>query len=611
MCNFSNHLYDPSLQQGYPTGVSNPSELSQALCLLDQNQKIILDLIVERERIQNQLGQKHLREMAYANFYSNDGHTYTVGKNGSPQLLMDTTVLESYLLSSEPPLRNDLFYQINLDRYGLLIIRETDFFSDSRLINVFQQHGVQVFILRSQKNTANLLRQAINRNIRVCSLMYYGGWRPEDNEAIHYYLFQDFSTCLTKGGITLNQVPTQSQAVISTAVAQFWPVFKILRTSFLRDMLILLYHEAALHTLLRELGYKFPLACCFFSTENRVLEYFRNLLSWFKCPKIKLDASNKDFTYALLCRKDQPLLIEDLGKLSHAAKNVDLLISAITNDAVAWKRGRDAPQSLPIQAPVTLLSSCPSALNCSTDSMVLDFSIEDFNVEAWLDCADQVGQNQDYLTAFCGYASQHIPELQNALDEGKKAARYCDGGKLSGKYLQAYGILMGIRSFLENFFAYAMPESPAFSLSNEELSGQMLNLLVQTMEKADRGSLPNLFIEIAKDFIQKRVLPTHHVERCPKDMTKVVFYDDDHLHFTSKAFFTVCHSMTQSRPVIETALSEASLFCGTPVNGTTFETRISVWNAYGKRETAYVFSFERELFETYGDPLPLDTEELS
>lgn len=587
----------------------------QNMAIESKNTAIInLQLQYQLRSLQNYIKFQQNREDAYNNVFTlNDEATFTRGRTGAPTLLMDDIVKEAYLLLPEAPASTTPFFMIILKKGGTLLLYDMHFNSDAQLINAFRQHGVHVNILRSRRTSANLLQDAIYKQLQCLSFPFYGGWESVGNkDNICYIIFSNYSTCRPKHSNDVpSPLPSQSKAVTSTAVNQFWPAFEIIRTSFLRDMVILLYHEAALHTLLRELGYKFPLACCFFSTENRVLEFFRTLLLWFDCPPLTLDAHNSDFSYGLLSRKDQPLLIEDSGRLSHAAKNIDILVSAMTNDTVAWKRGRETPQSLPMQAPVTLLSSCPSALNCSTDSMVLDFSIEDFDVEAWLDCADQVGQNQDYLTAFCGYASQHISELRNALEEGKKVARYSDGGKLFGKYLQAYGILMGVRSFLENFFAYAMPESPAFSLSNEELSVQMLNLLVQTMEKADRSTLADQFLDVARRFIETRTLCPHPTDRCPVDTNSTVLYNTDYLYFPSSPFKMICDSIGQSCPVINKALEESDLFRGARTNKETVKTRITVWDAYGKNKLLAVYAFSRDAFDVFGAPLPLDTEELS
>ncbi len=384
------------------------------------------------------------------------------------------------------------------------------------------------------------------------------------------------------------------------------PVFNVIRTPILRQLAILLYHEAALHTLLRQLGHKFPLAFCLFSMDKSILTYFRTLLSWFAAPPITLDAPPSDFSFALLSRKDQPLLIEDRGRLDYVAKNVTVLESALLTGVAPWKNGRDT-LSLSIQAPIVLLSSRPSALSCAPEVMVCDFLSDDFDREIWLELVDRIKQNQDYLTAFCAYTATHIPDLRNALAEGQKAALHLDNGQLTEPCWKTLGILIGLQTFLGNFSCFADLEPVPFDPA-EELSSYLLNLLAQTSEKAERTSLADQFVEVARRFIQNNILHTYHQNACPPDVSGAVLFDDSCLYFTPKAFYSTCQALSQSRPVVLAALAEAGLFCGPQTNATTAQTRISVWNEYGIRHIESVYALDREAFDILGDPLILEGE---
>lgn len=572
--------------------------------------------VTENVMLQNQLSQKQLREEAYTKIIINNGRTYTLGRYGKFLELINAVINATYYYEySEPPLRFDPYYSIEIDKYETLIISEKDFFSDARLINAFQRHGITVQHLSTQKNTARLLRDVVTNqlapNRRHCPLVFYAGWRGnQDKTASWYFIFQSFATCQSNSkNDVLALLPNLSPSVTATAISQFMPVFEMIRTSFKRQLTLLLYHEAAIHTLLQQLGYAFPLAICFFSTEHNILTYFRKLLSWFNTSPIILEKLTNDFSYDLLARKDQPLLVEDSGRLNQAAKNSEILESALLNHVVPWKNKRET-RSLPLQAPITLLSSRASALSCAPEVMVLDFVADDFNREVWKESADRVGQNRDYLIAFCGYTSDHIPELRKALEDGQKTARSLDEGQLTDPCLQTLGIFIGLRNFLESFFECAALNSVPFPSTDENLFGQLLDILVQTSKKAERASLPEQFIDIARNMIQKDILHIHHRNRCPVDMRGVVAFDEDRLHFTLDAFTQVCQSMMQSRPVIEAALSEAGMFSGARINKTTPLTRITIWNEHGIPKLTRVFSFERELFDVYGDPLILEEEDM-
>lgn len=136
----------------------------------------------------------------------------------------------------------------------------------------------------------------------------------------------------------------------------------------------------------------------------------------------------------------------------------------------------------------------------------------------------------------------------------------------------------------------------------------MAAFFVQLSERSDSASLADRFLEVARRFIRTGILQAHHRYRCPPDLDGVLLYDDTRLHFTSSAFFEVCRSLTQSRPVILAALAEAGLFCGAQTNPTTAQTRVTVRNEQGQSRSVPVYSFLRDDFEEFGDPLILESE---
>jgi len=600
------------IQQGsqYPFCTVSEGYLNSLHAQSSQMATELTFLVRENEQLKNQRDQKRFRELAYVDSIINNKKTFTFGRNGQPLQLMDATIKNAYFFDPEHPSARAPFYMVEIEGYDAICFSEKIFCTDLSLINALQQHGIQVQIISSRKTTGNLLQKAINERLSCRPLPFYGGWQVEKDKAeITYILFQDFSICNIHGDTAKPSIlPPLTRAEISVAVKQFWPAFQIIRTPFLREMLLLLFHVAALYTLLRHLGYAFPLAFSLFTTEQNICSYFKNLLSWCNNPAIMLDTPHADFSYSLLSRKDEPLLIEERGRLDHMAKNVTLLESAMISGSVPWKNGRDS-QFLPLQALVVLLSSYASALNCSPGVMVLDFVSEDFDRTNWLEFADQVGQNLEYLIAFCWYTSDNISKLRGALAEGLKTARDLDDGLLTEPCLQAYGIFIGIRNFLKDFFAYASLEADPFPLPDDDLFIQLLERLVETSEKSERVSLSNQFVEIAGRSIRKGALRMCRRDQCPVDTTNVVLYDDDRLHFTSGAFFTVCQSMKQSRPVIIKALTEDGLLCGAKTNRTTAQTRITVCNVHGISLTMPVYSFARESFETFGDPLITEEED--
>lgn len=564
----------------------------------------------ENAELRHQLDQRRLREEAYTAIREVNGdRTFTFDRTGTPRELMDTIVLSACRFVRQPPLSGNPVYAISLKNFGRIIVEESDFLSDSRLLCLFQQRGIQVNLLRSQKTTAALLRTAINSHVQHLRASPYGGWLPGNDGTFSYLTFPDCSTCLHSDQRTLQteELPSQTSAVFAAAVAQFWPAFNIIRTPALQELIVLLYHEAALHTLLHHLGYDFPLAFCLFSTDETFLAYLRELLSWFSDSSLTLDMAPSDFASQLLFRKDQPLLVEDHGRLDHTRTNTSVLLSALVNRVVPWKNKREI-QSLPLQAPITLLSSRPSALSCAPETMVIDFCAVDFDHAVWVELNDRVGHNEDYLAAFCGYTATHISELKSALAEGQKTALRLDLGNLTDLCRKSFGVLIGIQHFLDNFFCFSnlTPSSFPASQKNESQFEQLLDLLVQTSQKSDRTSLADQFIEIARWHIQAGTFSVYSPDSFPQEATKAILFSEDRIFFPPDTFFLLCQSLEQSRPVILGALIEADLLCGAQTNSTTVQTRISVWNEYGIRSIKSVYAFKRSAFDHLGDPLALE-----
>lgn len=607
--------YDQFNQHNQSMQTPSPSPLITDLSLVisDMTSKVSDQaVIIERQR--QQIARQDAREQAYKCIFENAGRTFTPGPYGRSDELISDVIKHAYVFVSDTPLARPPFIQIEFERQGYVELSYADYFSHPRLIHIIRQCGVRVYILKTEKNTADLLRQIIDAITETKFLPFYGGWVHNEVKCRSRYLvFPDFSTCNPLCSLEApHSLAIDSQAITATAVKQFLPVFEIITNPFLREILLLLYHVALLYTLLPIHGYKFPLSFSLFSSDENILSFLRKLLSWFKSPPLTLDLPNNDFSRALLSRKDQPLLIEDGGRLDHSKSNATVLKSAILNGTTPWKNGRDT-HSLPLQALIVLLSSYPSIFNCIPEVIVLDIAPNDFDLGKWCICYKKIDHSKDYMTAFCSFTSDHLNELQEALKRGLDSALgsrlFNNGDKLTDKSLQCLGVLGGIKSFLKLFFSYASVESVPFHPNDIEFSDMLQNLFIQASEKADRVSLTDEFIEVSKRMIQTDVLHVHLRDRCPRGETNIIFYDANYLYFTSEAFFKVCQSMLQSRPVILKALTEAGLIGGARTNQTTAQTRITVWDVNKKSRLMSVYAIPRESFESFGDPLFIEEED--
>ena len=267
-------MNDYNHPQGQPIVIQMPPDYNNQLaCALAQ----VTEVSVANENLRHQLAQQQAREQAYSQIAeSGNERTLTLGRNGQWQELMDCVVQAAYRLTPLPPLHAEPVYFIELSRYGRLTIIEREFLNDARLLNTLQQHGIGIRILRSPKNTATLLRLAINQHLTHGQLPFYAGWQSSGESDFGYWTFPGFRSCQNVcqfGSATKLTAP--SAAVTTTAVNQFRPVFDVIHSPNLRELVILLYHEAALHTLLRQLDYELPLAFCLFAADESILSYLR------------------------------------------------------------------------------------------------------------------------------------------------------------------------------------------------------------------------------------------------------------------------------------------------------------------------------------------------
>ena len=85
-------------------------------------------------------------------------------------------------------------------------------------------------------------------------------------------------------------------------------------------------------------------------------------------------------------------------------------------------------------------------------------------------------------------------------------------GRLNKKCLEAYGILLGISTFLADFFEFCSPANPPIlDMLNDMLLKNLFSLLEQTSEKDQLTDLADVFVAVARQQFQQGILST-----CPQ-----------------------------------------------------------------------------------------------
>ena len=569
------------------------------------------DLAVENVQLHNRLTQKELTETANTEaFKSWDHKIFTQGRNGAPHLLLNRSIEQAVHFIPQPPSRQQPLFFICLHSVDIpLVLSEFDFFKDARLILALQEiPGVEVTPRRSQKLTAMLLRQAIEQEMVTVHLNFYGGWNSGEDGTFRLSMFPGFSTHRQQDRFELpTPIPKVSESETIVAAQRFWPTFTATRDLFARHLLVLWFHTSALSSLLEQLGYHVPLALNCFVTDPDQRRYLKHLFSWYGDEPLSLDLRPTDFTDGLLARRDQPLVIDGTGRLGQTAANVQTLEDLFSTGTVLWQSGKESA-SLPVQTLITIISSGASNLTCTPEVLDLDLPPESFDRDCWLS-GGFAFDSREYLAAFASYTTDHIAELQTALALGREQAMQQSKGRLNEKCLDTYGILLGMGTFLADFFEFCSPANPPVpDMLNDMLLKNLFNLLEQTSEKDQLTDLADVFIAVARQQFQQGILSTCPQRNFTPHKKNLVIFNYECLHFTSEAFRCVCGVLHQSYPVILNALADAGLFRGRQINVRTAQTRISVWDDHGERRSLPGYSFSRDAFDLLGDPLVLDGE---
>lgn len=570
------------------------------------------DVSVALDRAKRRERAAQMREQAFSDvFVGSDNRTYTTGATGSNLEVISSCVVFVAHIEASPPLTLKPFYAIKMEGVDKwLFISEDTYFQDSRLLSALQEFcGIKIKVLRSQKTTAVLLRQAIAAKTQPIILPFYAGWLSGENGN---WQFWQFCRGSTHQGAMLEYPPRilerMNDAMIATAIEQTEPIFQVVTTPFEQFVLRAWFHISALSTLLEGLGYPISKALSIFSTDEEQHEFIRKLYGWYNDPVLSLDDNPSDFRWKLLARKDQPLLIEDRGHLKHSTENAELLKSVLGNHVVPEKPG-GKNSSFPVQAAITIMTKRASSISCSPDTAVLDILPDDFDLALWQSLKHRDWDAIGYIRAFTDYTSAHISELQAALGDGYKCAVDSSEGELSRETLQMLELFVGIGYFLEDFHNDLFADCPTVQYVDDEIFDGLFGLAIQTDDRAEMLPSVGPLVAVVKKFFQQKIFFLFSTQKYVKSAESQVFYDKKALYFPKDAFCNLCSALRISRPDLLRELSGAGLLVGKRINATTSMTRLPLYDEGGNRYVKYVYAIDRSVFDVDGDPLIFEEEE--
>lgn len=579
----------------YPVAMLPPGYVDQMMAL---GQQVIAANMVN-ERLLNQLRQKQLAEEAYSRSIAvADNCICTIGKSGALLPILDCTVRWSVYTVSLPPLRGKPLYVVCLSKSEQPIrLLEEEFFNDNKLISKLQGEGrATVTIRKSIKWTALLLRQAIERNMKIFPVSNYAGWIGQGEVDYSFTAFPHFSAHRRDEMSMPFALRPTSPAVTELAIQRWLPAFSSLQDCFTRWFVWMWFHVAFLYSLLDALGFRPPLGLYLFCDLPNYVAYLQRLFCWYEDPELSMDMPSALFCDKLLDRKDQALVIVDSCGTKNAKQNVVVVEEMLSSYSLPWKNGRDG-KHLPVQALPTILSTAVSDLVCNLNLIVLE--VTDGQLSPNFPPREYL---EEYLTALANYTGEHIEKLRESLEEASGEVWTLADSALTESCVVMLGIFLGLQRFLRNYYtAYGatMPLSDAMIL-------QLRDVLRETSDKIElSGCLAGQFIAVARHMIQHGQLEVWQLSEhraAPKD-TAAVYIDEENLRFSQKAMKQTCQQLNCSRPMVLRSLADMGLMQGRPINGSTFLTRVQLYNVYGATETVSVYCMQKAAFEKLGDPL--------
>lgn len=563
---------------------------------------------IQNQRLRDQVERRQQREEAYRDLWNRSDGLFTTGKSGQTVQLLNRRIVRALRIVLRPPFEErTLFY---IEFYGCdqpLTLEERDYFTSPTLLHALQElPGVQVTMVGSVKQTADLLRQAFARQMRTMAPPFFGGWRQGPTGQWRYYFLPPFSSHFDGQLLgQLTELPPLSPSASVVAVERLWNLLGVVQDPHVRWFLFTWLNCAALTTLLNQWGLSMPLTLCLFTESVGWNRFLRNLLSWFGDAPLSLGLPPKTFDREVLRRKDQPLVILDRQHRTPAAtSNVSFLDEVLASRQIPWKRGQNPASALLNSCPV-VLTPAASSLSCGPASLVLELD------DALLELPDEPEEPwpilRDYLQVFIPYCVERQDQLQEMLREQVAQATRDYGDELDEDCALTFGLFQGLTKFLQGLLRLLHVDGDL----PEDWDERLFDLLRRTTEQAlDPGDLAEQFVAVARSLLLNGQLAA-----CPTDYyalpssPKTVFVTETSLYFARPAFQAVCNRLGQSCPAVLHALSEAGLLLGKPTNATTFQTRFTITNVAGISRTEKGYRLPRDAFDQLGDPLVFSFEE--
>lgn len=561
----------------------------------------ILQYQAENIKLKNRLERKIIKEEELKQILQIQGKAYfTIMASGRMVQLTHFTFEKVEHIVYDPLYGRKRQIRIKVSaREELGLIDWDDFWNDKKWLAFLEQISrTKIKIYGTVKQVALLLRSIANEIITDLFVPYFGGWVERTDGCYGYYTFRGFRTSAAEGRPERYEssyvvLPANAKAAAERFLARFLPI----QDGKLRAFFILWQHLSFLQTLLLKQGIclsKVPVV----QAENPVVQsYLCSVLAVFTDGVLNMNRPMEDFTWSLASCKDQPCVILPPKFGKNTMNNERILDEAISSSTIDLKKGITCSLGT---LPILLANGEGQALSYG---IPLAAGAEAFDVPRCAEVAAKPTHSADYWSGFVAFTYLHMDDLNCLLKQQmENALVHSADCEYTMEHATVLGAMWGVAEFMRLFLReLALDDS-------EVLDDGWLDYVIALLEESDAQyaapeGLAESFLAAAKQAVRTNGLPCYRIGQMMSARPNgAVYFNEDFVCLDRAAFERICQAAGCQAAAVKRELSENGYFVGKTVNRQAYETRISVRYKDGASRLIRVYKFQRDVFETLGEP---------
>ena len=585
-------------EQYYVQPYYDPSVVS---ALLKQETALIKRDIayLDKEIKELQLDKVLSAEKAFSQATFHDGRFTVIGTRGQPITLFSVPLDSLYYIVPESPHGQEGYFLLQFRNRQPHCIPQGYLSKPAKLLaEISAAAGESIKTCSNPRKIGELLALALAANAKWIPFLYRYGWLESQGG----WLFQ-----LCGGKTHCDRLPAAPeefpQNMVLTeldrgatlrAAEQIVTLFQIFQDELFSQVLFLWWNASFLYTLLAQ-GTEppLPMGLGLLCQRGRTARCLEALFRWYSDPVISLGDGPERFLVQLGQRADEPLLIRD-GLCSD--KNEAALLQVLASGFVPEENQADV--SLPLRAPVTLLSEGRTPLICNPNFFTLEITDHDLSPQILPKFSALLGYREDYFRGLARFVQQNPELLQTMMAQ---AAACCDfeddqDYELSSNGARVLSTLRCVRNFVQ---AYLEHLAPAKELKQDILSllSEDDDFLLDALEDSNtsQDDLTHVFLGIASrkmldhSFQLVDIRKTADATAQAQSPAEVVYYNGKFYFFTLEAFRAICRDCHATTRTVLNSISH--LLEGAPYCSGSAMTRIP-----GDRRRTRAYQISRKHF---------------